>query len=368
MVALGVVVFGAAWAAWFFRAKVRVVVETPSARIESAQIAHPLQSPVDGYVTEVHGELGTLSERGTVIFQLDAKSEEHELAKARAEQQALGSQVSALRKEFNAVEGTLLAQERATELQYEEAVIRTRQADELAAFRNSEQERIGRLVSEGVVAFSDGLANEAETAKQRAEVSARLIAAERVPADQRVARALQLEKAAALRRETTLLDGRLAVLTAQILDIQHRIEQRRVRVPVTGRLGDLARLTAGSFVREGETLGTVIPGGALQVVAQFSPADALGRLRPGQSGRLRLTAFPWTQFGSVLVTVTHVAEEIRDAGVRVELSISDDAARRIPVQHGLSGSLEIQLETTTPALLLLRACGQVITNSTAQVE
>ena len=36
------------------------------------------------------------------------------------------------------------------------------------------------------------------------------------------------------------------------------------------------------------------------------PEAALGRVRPGQSARMRLSGFPWTQWGTVPATVTRV--------------------------------------------------------------
>ncbi|HYQ46690.1 MAG TPA: HlyD family secretion protein, partial [Polyangiaceae bacterium] len=85
---------------------------------------------------------------------------------------------------------------------------------------------------------------------------------------------------------------------------------------------------------------------------------ALGRLRPGLLGRMRLYGFPWTQFGSVPVRVAHVAEEVREGSVRVELSILNGSGQNIPLQHGLPGSVEVELERASPAELVWRAAGK----------
>ena len=82
---------------------------------------------------------------------------------------------------------------------------------------------------------------------------------------------------------------------------------RRRRAP-----GEAADLQIGAVVREGDTLGAILPPSALKVVAHFPPPAALGRLQPGQPARLRLTGFPWTQYGSVAATVASVAHEARD--------------------------------------------------------
>jgi membrane fusion protein (multidrug efflux system) len=56
--------------------------------------------------------------------------------------------------------------------------------------------------------------------------------------------------------------------------------------------------------------------------------------------------------------VAKVASEVRDGAVRVELVIDQVSARRIPLQHGLPGSVEIEVERTTPWTLLMRHAGR----------
>jgi membrane fusion protein (multidrug efflux system) len=112
-------------------------------------------------------------------------------------------------------------------------------------------------------------------------------------------------------------------------------------------------------VREGEKLAAIVPTGTLRIVATFQPHDALGRIQPGQSARLRLEGFPWTQFGSVPATVTGVASEVRDGRIRVELAVKPHSRLRIHLQHGLPGTVEVQVEQISPASLVLRMVGRL---------
>jgi multidrug efflux pump subunit AcrA (membrane-fusion protein) len=141
-------------------------------------------------------------------------------------------------------------------------------------------------------------------------------------------------------------------------ELEDEIDKRRIRAPIAGRLGDVAALTVGAFVRVGDELSMIIPKGALRIVAQFAPDEALGRIQRGQSGELRLFAFPWTQYGSVSGVVERVAQEVRDGRVRVELLIPEPRAARVPLQHGLPGSLQIAVDATSPASLAWRAAGR----------
>jgi membrane fusion protein (multidrug efflux system) len=95
------------------------------------------------------------------------------------------------------------------------------------------------------------------------------------------------------------------------------------------------------------------------IVAEFPPATALGRVRPGQAARLRLTGFPWTQYGSIEATVARVASEVRDNLVRVELAPRGAAAGLLK-QHGLPGTVEVVVDQVAPAVMLLRASGQML--------
>jgi hypothetical protein len=101
-----------------------------------------------------------------------------------------------------------------------------------------------------------------------------------------------------------------------------------------------------------------VPTGDLRIVASFEPADALGRIQPGQPARLRLDGFPWTEYGSIGATVTHVGSEVRDGRIRVELAVNPHAANRVPMQHGLPGTVQVVVERISPASLVLRVVGR----------
>jgi hypothetical protein len=84
----------------------------------------------------------------------------------------------------------------------------------------------------------------------------------------------------------------------------------------------------------------------------------IGLVRTGQKGWLRLDGFPWTEYGSVLATVTNVGDEVRDGRVRVELSPQTNP--HVKLQHGLPGTLEVEVDRITPAAFLLRKAGGLL--------
>ena len=57
-------------------------------------------------------------------------------------------------------------------------------------------------------------------------------------------------------------------------------------------------------------------------------------------------------------TVASVAHETRDGQIRVELSLTPDFTSAIPLQHGLAGTVEVEVERVTPVTLVLRTVGK----------
>jgi hypothetical protein len=92
------------------------------------------------------------------------------------------------------------------------------------------------------------------------------------------------------------------------------------------------------------------------VVAEFPPS-ALGHIQSGQPAQLRLDGFPWTQYGTVPATVEAISAPADEGGVQVDLMLVPDSATSIPLQPGLSGSVEIEIGRVSPAILVLRAAG-----------
>ena len=87
---------------------------------------------------------------------------------------------------------------------------------------------------------------------------------------------------------------------------------------------------------------------------------AIGRVRTGQPGRVRLLGFPWTEYGTLHATVSQVANEVRDGLVRVELAV-DRLPPSLPLSHALPGDVEVEVERVRPASLVLRTLGGWLT-------
>jgi membrane fusion protein (multidrug efflux system) len=75
---------------------------------------------------------------------------------------------------------------------------------------------------------------------------------------------------------------------------------------------------------------------------------------------MRLDGFPWAQYGSIDAKVNRVGSEIRDGQVRVEFAVVSTATPNKLMQHGLPGSIEVKVDHAAPAIMILRAAGQML--------
>ena len=218
-----------------------------------------------------------------------------------------------------------------------------------------------RLLARAYVAELDALRAKAEARKQREAADAWRLEISRLEWDLQLRLSGRQAHMQRLMREVTQLEGQIATTRAVIEQLEHEIARHYIRAPVAGRLGEVATLRVGAMVSVGTRVGAVVPPGTLKIVADFLPSAALGRIQSGQPAQLRLEGFPWAQYGKVSATVASVANEVRNGQVRVELAVPPDAAPLIPLQHGLPGTIEIAVDRVSPAALLLRTAGALVT-------
>ena len=241
----------------------------------------------------------------------------------------------------------------AARAQYREAEVQARLAE--AAANRARHLRDEGILSEAnaQTAFAD-----AQTKRAAAE-NLRLVLSRLIPEQQVRERDRDVRQKQIL-GDIAKVEADRAASSATIRRLEYEIGRRLIRAPVSGRLGECAALRPGVHINEGQQLGVILPHGKLQVVAEFQPADALGKVRPGQHATVRLEGFPWTQFGTVPAEVSRVAGDIRDGKIRVELAVLPLPHSRIPLQHGLPGSVEVEVEHISPLALGLRSAGQVL--------
>jgi membrane fusion protein (multidrug efflux system) len=300
---------------------------------------------------------------GETLVELDPASQALQVGEARARVSGLRPQIERLNAEIVQRENARRQERQTAAALRAEAQARYDEARAAADFAADTERRQTRLFEDKLIAEAELTKAQAETKQKRAAAETHRHTIGRLDAEHQrkdTDEQIQIER---LRREAADLRAQLGVGSAAIERLQHEGALRRVTAPVAGRLAEIAPVRVGAVLGAGDKVATILPAGTLRVVAQFAPADALGRVRTGQGAYLRLEGFPWTRHGSVRATVASVAGEVRDGRVRVELDVVPGSDASIPMQHGLPGSVEVEVERLSPAALVLRAAGRRLSTS-----
>lgn len=346
------------WTAWLLTARVALYEVTDSARLEVGSAVHPIESPVSGRVVATHLAMGKEVRAGDVLIELDSDTQRLQLAEEQARVASLSAQLVALGDRSAAEREAQTQSQRGAPIALDESRARYDEADAIARSSEEEAQRLERLHEKGIISEIELVRARAEARKRRAAADALRIGLDRLDKDQRAKDSERRAGIESLKAEMASLEGAINTSRASTERLKHEIERRKIRASASGKLGEVAEMKPGSVVREGDKLGAIVPVGEWRVVAEFAPSSALGRLRPGQRAQLRLAGFPWTEYGTVRAMVSSVGAEPRDGQVRVELLIEPDAASLIPLQHGMPGTVEVEVDRVSPATLMLRAAGK----------
>jgi membrane fusion protein (multidrug efflux system) len=352
----------AGWIVWSAVSRVSLYEVTPAARVEVIGAAAEVDSPFLGRVVHSSLHIGRAVHRGEVLVVLDARAELLQQREAQSRLEGIDPQISRLQAQIVAERAAGVAEQRAARLAKQEAEAGVRQAQIAAEEAERDGARQHTLYAQRLVA---------QRTLQASDDAAHRLAAARDAAQEGVQRAVQEQAVRDREREVRIerLLGEIASLTAERAGLQARIdalgyeiERRRICAPIDGYVADARDLQEGAVVDEGARLGSVVPGRAtLRIVAQYPSRAALGRIHAGQPATFRLDGFPWTEYGSVRAQVSHVAQEVRDGTVRVELTLRADGSFRGALQHGMPGTVEILVERISPLALLTRTAGDWLT-------
>jgi multidrug resistance efflux pump len=349
-----------AWSAWFFFAKVDVHEASKEARLEVEAAPHPVQAAISGNVIRLGGVVGQRVNKGDVLIDLDATVESLKLAERKKSVEALERRIEVLKAEIGASESVQKETDQSSAAAVKEALALEREAVEAHRFAKEKADVVEPLAAQGHMGRLEGIEARAEEERRKATSEAMRATAARLKYERRATERRALERGEQLRGQMARLEGELGTTRAEIETLERTIEKHRLRAPIDGRIGEIAALEPGTYVREGDRVATILPEGKMKIVAQFPPSSAFGRIRPAQGARMRLDGFPWTQFGTVEARVATVAAENRDGLVRVDLEVDAASSGRVPLEHGMPGTVEVLVESVAPAVLVLRAAGRAL--------
>ncbi len=342
---------------WFALGSVPIYALSKTAQLESQATPRHMHAPFPGKVVRIHVALGQSVRAGDPIADMDATLQLRQLAREEERLSALQKQLDAAHAELNAerdsavndrnVSGAELARARS------QLVMVGSQRKQAA----SDAERMRPLAAVGLVSRADLARAEADLALLDAAVSAARHEVDRFAfggASQVGRSELRL---AQRERQIGEIQADIAAAQANRDAFLRSIEERGIRAAADGVIAELPTYRPGAMLRTGDYIASIVQQhNDVMVVADFAPGEALGRVRPGQSARLRLSGFPWTRYDALDARVERVSADTRSGIVRVELALKEDPLS-IPVQHGLPGVVEIEVERLSPLQFLLRTAG-----------
>ena len=356
LVLLFVVSFFALWTAWSVSSRVTLYAATTTARLEVDRERHPVGAPVGGRVVAVGLAVGKLVKAGDILLELDAIAEHLARNEEEVRLAPAASQIELVKLELAAEQRALEEDRRGAEATVAEQELRAQQSAAAAALSADEAGRVSSLRQRGLVSELEALRARNMAEGRESEARSVKFASLRLAHDFEVREQDRLAQIARLQREVAALEGTRGEAQARSDRLEHDIEQRTVRAPVSGTLAEVSPLTIGSMVAQGERICTIVPDGDVKVVAFFDPTAALGRVHAGQRARVRIEAFPWTQYGSASARVRTVASEPHDGQIRVDLALDQaHGSSLLPIEHGLPAEVDVEVDHVSPLALVLRS-------------
>jgi multidrug resistance efflux pump len=368
------------WFGWLFLAHVAVYRTSDRARLILGK-RYEADAVAAGRIQAIRVSIGQQVHAGQILVELDSESERRQLIEDHMRLAAIRPQIQRIDAAIDAEQRSSSSNQQSMKVSLAQATVRWRGATEswrIAADIARRYEKARQAVSE--IALLEAV-QQAQNA--RAEADALYLELERISksaAKEESDRRADIER---LRQNLMQLIGEQQTTSAEIQRLLYQIEKCHVRAPIGGRVAGLSILGVGRFVREGDLIGTIVPPEKLEAVADFTPATALGVIRPGQPAWLHLSGFPWMQYGSISATVANVASEptmptvdsvdnvlpaakagqidLEQKLIRVELRVHPGSAPLIPLQYGLPGTAEIEVDKVTPATLIMRTIGAILT-------
>ena len=346
---------------WMLRVPVALYETSSEARLEIDSSTATVQAAMTGRVVESALAMGKVVKAGDILVRMDSLPEELLVREAKTRLSTVQPQIEALRAQIAEEEAAGVAEQRASASSVEEARLKIREAETPAKAAQVERRRYERLKKEGLAPDREVEKAIAEADRLDQVVNTARAAIERLEREQKTRDQQRLVRIAGIRTEITKLETSKANAQVSIERTNYDVERRVIRAPVGGMIGEAPVLRPGSVLQEGARVASIVPDGHLRIVAYFPSRAAFGRLQSGAPAKLRLTGYPWTEFGVVEAKVSNVAGEDRDGRARVELEVLDSPTLKTKMRHGMPGELEVEVEKTPPASLALRMAGQWLT-------
>ncbi|MBE9118071.1 HlyD family efflux transporter periplasmic adaptor subunit [Lusitaniella coriacea LEGE 07157] len=124
-------------------------------------------------------------------------------------------------------------------------------------------------------------------------------------------RGIQLERQRnALLKNRETLTRRLNQTDAQLRSVEEQLDRIVVRSPIPGKILQLNLRNPGQVLQPGEPIVRIIPQNTPLVVKAQVPAQDIGRVKPGQTVQLRISAYPYPDYGTATGKVQDISPDV----------------------------------------------------------
>lgn len=351
------------WSLWFFTIRIPLFEHSSDGRVEVISNEHRVDAPASGRIIVNRLNLGVPVRKGTLLVQLDDSVTRLEREEQMAERAALEAEAHAVERERVLLTEKSSIKRKEALAALDEIDAEKKKLQPQLSFSQTQAERYQELAEKQSVP-------ELEVLQRTTEAST--LEKKRTELEFSASRLLWQTRGVSKDIETTvehiknralIIRKRMAVVDATVARLTQQIELHAIRAPVDGEIGAIATVNEGVWLEKGAWIAKVIPHRDLRVVAYFDPRSVVGRVKPGQPARIKLPAFPWTQYGSIRARVDHIGTALERKHNRVELALGQNWPKSIPMQHGLPADVEILVERITPAKLVLRTVGSLLTDA-----
>lgn len=122
-------------------------------------------------------------------------------------------------------------------------------------------------------------------------------------------------------------------LSQEVAKQTHRKNLLELKAPNDGIVKDLATHTAGTVVQPGTVLLTLVPQDDILRAEVWVTNEDIGFVRPGQTVKLKLAAFPFQKYGMARGVVEHISADAADSSMNNSAPPADKSGRSMPLVY-----------------------------------
>jgi HlyD family secretion protein len=379
-----------------------VTVKAP-ATIRPAGELRLVQSAIEGTVLQIEVAENQAVKKGQIVARLDdaqlqikrsqllgdVKQWELQLVQLSSQLGTLDTQIAAESKFAMRSIASAQAALRESERNYQQLQITTQtDLQEAMASMNLAADELARYKKlENTGAISKMQVIEKEAALKVAASRVQRLKAAINPTDASVARAREQvaqEKArgeqtlASLRQQTEqLIQNRIEIQTQihrtqkELQQVEKELDGTIIRAPIDGTVLQLQLRNSGQVVQPGGALAQIAPLNAPMVIKALVDERDISKVKTGQAVQMRVSACPYTDYGTLDGTVKAIAPDTRlaenseagaaaasqssyEVAIQPQTSVVGDKGRSCPLQFGMEGRADIISRKETVMQFVLR--------------